>query len=271
MAQILMDSFSGYLLTYVNTAKKHDSNYDIAVQMLKHYDKLPNMTLDQIAALCFVSQASISRFCKMLGFSTFAEFKEALCPLERAPFKVERCYPRDLKRVLEDPADTKGAYLHALKLNAEAVVSPANLVEIDRFLPVLHNAKRVVCFGSHFNWECATFLQEKMLLLGRFMEVPYHGEDQQEAASALTREDLAIITSAGCTYRAHYGNIWETLMTGPAQVALITQNTHSMLANDADFVLSSGVSNQFDNAKLSTLQLIDLIVMKYIETYGGEK
>ena len=60
-------------------------------------------------------------------------------------------------------------------------------------------------------------------------------------------------------------------MTGPAQVALITQNTHSMLANDADFVLSSGVSNQFDNAKMSTLQLIDLIVMKYIETYGGEK
>lgn len=46
MAQILMDSFSGYLLTYVNTAKKHDSNYDIAVQMLKHYERLPNMTLD---------------------------------------------------------------------------------------------------------------------------------------------------------------------------------------------------------------------------------
>ena len=55
--------------------------------MLKHYDKLPSMTLDQMAALCFVSQASISRFCKMLGFSTFAEFKEALCPLEHAPLR----------------------------------------------------------------------------------------------------------------------------------------------------------------------------------------
>ena len=44
MAQPLMDSFSGFLLTYINTARKHDSNYDIAVQILKHYDQLPDMT-----------------------------------------------------------------------------------------------------------------------------------------------------------------------------------------------------------------------------------
>lgn len=271
MAQLLMDSFPGYLLTYLNTVKKHDSNYDIAVQMLKHYDKLPSMTLDQMAALCFVSQASISRFCKMLGFSTFAEFKEALSPSDRSPFKVERCYPRNLGRVLENPGDPKGEYLRSLRINQEQVVSPANLAEIDRFLPVLHNAQRVVCFGSHFNWDCSTFLQKKMLLLGRYMEAPYYGEDQLEAASSLGQGGLAILISASCTYRSHYGDIWESLMTGSCQVALITQNTHSMLANDADYVLSSGVSNQFDNAKLSTLQLIDLIVMKYIETYGETK
>ena len=43
-----------------------------------------------------------------------------------------------------------------------------------------------------------------------------------------------------------------------------------ILTNDADFVLSSGVSNQFDNAKLSTLQLIDLIAMKYIDRYSHD-
>lgn len=270
MAQPLMDSFSGFLLTYVNTARKHDSNYDIAVQILKHYDQLPDMTLDELAELCFVSQPSISRFCKMMGFQTFAEFKEALGLPYQAPFNVERCYPRGLHRVLQNLFDPQGDYLRSLRMNQEQVVSEANLNEIDRLLPVLHDAARVVCFGSHFNWDCSMFLQKRMLLLGRFLEVPYHGNDQTEAASALSAGDLAILISASCNYRSRYGDIWESLMNGKATVALITQNTHSILTNDADFVLSSGVSNQFDNAKLSTLQLIDLIAMKYIDRYSHD-
>ena len=169
---------------------------------------------------------------------------------------------------MQDLSDPQGDYLRSLRMDQEQVVSEANLNEIDRLLPVLHSAARVVCFGSHFNWDCSMFLQKRMLLLGRFLGVPCYGNDQAEAASALGEGDLAILISANCNYRSRYGNIWESLMNSKATVALITQNTHSILTNDADFVLSSGVSNQFDNAKLSTLQLIDLIVMKYIDRYS---
>ena len=268
MPPTLMDSFSGYLLTYINTTKKRDANYEIAVQMLKHYNCLADMTLDQIAELCFVSQASVSRFCKLMGYSTFAEFKEALRPSHRSAFKVSRCYPRDLPSFLARLSDPQSEYLRTLQTNLEQVASPSNLAQIDRLLPALHDAKRVVCFGSHFNWDCSTFLQKRLILLNRFVEGPYHGDDQLETAHTLSSQDLAILVTANCTYRAHYGDCWEALMNSSAKVALITQNTQSILVNDADFVLSCGVSNQFDNAKLSTLQLMDLLVMKYIQAYG---
>lgn len=60
-------------------------------------------------------------------------------------------------------------------------------------------------------------------------------------------------------------------MNNGYQLALIAQNTESMLLNDADFMPGSGISNQFDNAKRSAWQLIGLNVMKYIQKYSSEK
>lgn len=69
-----MGSIADKLLSYVNTALVHDTNYQIAASMLNHYDKLEKMTLSEMAELCFVSKSAITRYCHFLGFNDFSEF-----------------------------------------------------------------------------------------------------------------------------------------------------------------------------------------------------
>ena len=54
-----MGSLAEKLMSYVSTTPQQDANYDIALAMLTHYGKLKNLSLAEIADLCYVSKASI--------------------------------------------------------------------------------------------------------------------------------------------------------------------------------------------------------------------
>lgn len=73
-----MGSLAEKLMSYVSTAPQQDANYDIALAMLNHYGKLKNLSLAEIADLCYVSKASISRFCRFMGFDGFRELHDCL-------------------------------------------------------------------------------------------------------------------------------------------------------------------------------------------------
>ena len=73
-----MGSLEEKLMSYVSTTPQQDANYDIALAMLTHYGKLKNLSLAEIADLCYVSKASISRFCRFMGFDGFRELHDCL-------------------------------------------------------------------------------------------------------------------------------------------------------------------------------------------------
>lgn len=73
-----MGSLAEKLMSYVSTTPQQDANYDIAMAMLTHYGKLKNLSLAEIADLCYVSKASISRFCRFMGFDGFRELHDCL-------------------------------------------------------------------------------------------------------------------------------------------------------------------------------------------------
>ena len=81
-----MGSLEEKLMSYVSTTPQQDANYDIALAMLTHYGKLKNLSLAEIADLCYVSKASISRFCRFMGFDGF---RSAYCRI----FLSERIIP----------------------------------------------------------------------------------------------------------------------------------------------------------------------------------
>ena len=64
------------LINYLNTAKERDVFYYAASTILEHIDQIPNLSIGQVADLCFASPATISRLVRKLNFESFNEFKQ---------------------------------------------------------------------------------------------------------------------------------------------------------------------------------------------------
>ena len=63
------------LMDYLYNAFKKDTNYFIALILATNISKIPAWTLDQAAAHCNVSKATLNRFCKELGYQNYTRLR----------------------------------------------------------------------------------------------------------------------------------------------------------------------------------------------------
>ena len=60
------------LIIYLDTANEKDTNYNIALFMANNFALISGMRISELANACFVSPATISRFCRALGSENYA-------------------------------------------------------------------------------------------------------------------------------------------------------------------------------------------------------
>lgn len=53
------------LLTYINASYSQDMYYTICYQVLNNIEKIPDISINELADLCYTSPATISRFAKL--------------------------------------------------------------------------------------------------------------------------------------------------------------------------------------------------------------
>ena len=64
------------LIIFLDTANESDTNYNIAWYMANNFKKVSRMGISELAKACYVSPATISRFCRTLGYENFAHLKQ---------------------------------------------------------------------------------------------------------------------------------------------------------------------------------------------------
>lgn len=72
------------LLSTLNDEAKGSNNYKIAKFMIENMRDLEDYSLTDLAQACYVSNSSISRFCRDIGLKNFSELKNQI-----AKFSVE--------------------------------------------------------------------------------------------------------------------------------------------------------------------------------------
>ncbi|WRK53521.1 hypothetical protein SD457_26580 [Coprobacillaceae bacterium CR2/5/TPMF4] len=72
------------LLSTINSEPKDSNNYKIAKYLLENLHTLEDLSISDLANNCFVSNSSISRFCKEIGLDNYNTLKSQIIkiPLE---------------------------------------------------------------------------------------------------------------------------------------------------------------------------------------------
>ena len=145
-----MGSLAEKLMSYVSTTPQQDANYDIAMAMLTHYGKLKNLSLAEIADLCYVSKASISRFCRFMGFDSFRELHDYLLQ----DFSIGTDYSRTFfDKLCDAPQAALQDYSEELIRNIRVTTAPENTARLADMAMALANSGRVAFFSHHFLWD----------------------------------------------------------------------------------------------------------------------
>ena len=63
------------LINFINTANVDDVYANAAKKILENINKIPELNITDVAEMCFVSTATISRLCRKLNYESFSDFK----------------------------------------------------------------------------------------------------------------------------------------------------------------------------------------------------
>lgn len=262
-----MGSVGERLLSYIDTSMQRDNNYQIAVRMLENFDSLKDMSISQIADMCFVSKASISRFCRFLGYESFKEMHDAL----GIDYPISYDYSqRFFRNLTADPRAAFLAYAKEAQQNIAETISEENLAELPKIAYAIHDCRRVAFFSHHFLWDTGRYLQNKLFSMGKVMELYLDRSSQLAYAQSLQPEDMAIICSVGGSYPIRHVDVCNSIRDSKCSILAITQNPSNPYWNQAAFVMRCGVSNANDTGKYGALAAIDLVVQQYLLQYGSD-
>lgn len=196
----------------------------VADVILKQPEMAIYASVNEVAAVAHVSEATVMRFCRILGFKGFQDFKIALAREMVIPS------PRFHE---EAPGEGDGAMVRKVfQINSAALQDTLEILEIEAMhtaAQILIDAPQVMVIGVSGSGPAVAYAGNRFLLLGikAFMYTDFYL--MLMAASLLSAGDVLLAISNSGTTR----EIIETVRVAKekdAQVICITNNSLSPLA-----------------------------------------
>ncbi len=196
----------------------------VADVILKQPEMAIYASVNEVAAVAHVSEATVMRFCRILGFKGFQDFKIALAR--------EMVIPSPRFRE-EAPGEGDGAMVRKVfQINSAALQDTLEILEIEAMhtaAEILINAPQVMVIGVSGSGPAVTYAGNRFLLLGikAFMYTDFYL--MLMAASLLSAGDVLLAISNSGTTREIIETV-RVVKEKNAQVICITNNSLSPLA-----------------------------------------
>lgn len=127
-----------------NSSRANKTERNIAMQMIRHLDKIPNSSLQDVADFCYCSIATISRFIKKLNFKDFSSFRYKLAlDLFHSP-KLNLKMPGEHQ---VEYSQLKADYLGIVKAQIDELGKSMNAEDIERAVELLHEADTILIYS----------------------------------------------------------------------------------------------------------------------------
>ncbi|MDO4690889.1 MAG: MurR/RpiR family transcriptional regulator [Fusobacterium sp.] len=185
-------------LLKIKILKKEMTNIEkkIANYILNNINELKNLNTYEIAQNCDVSQASIVRFSKKLGFSGFPNFKISLVQ-DLGKINLENEIS-----VLDDEIDSKDSFstickkIAAKNINAvQNTISILDTKEIEKAINMIEKAKKIMIIGVGFSGIVAKDFSFKLTEIGKNVIFETDQHMQLSYLTTFTKKDIVFAIS----------------------------------------------------------------------------
>lgn len=231
----------------------------IADYILKHPEDMIHNTINEVAEMLDIAEATVFRFCKRIGFKGFQEMKIALASEVISPIK-------QIHGKVNVDDDSKTINDKIFNSNVTTLQDTLNILEpekVDRALEFIMNARRVEFYGIGGSAIIAMDAFHKFVRTGIdvFFSIDYHF--QLASATRLTSEDVAIVISHSGTNKDTI-KIFNAAKKHGARTVGITGYPKSPIGQETDVALyTSSEETEYRSEALSSrigqLSLIDAL------------
>ena len=257
------------IITKYNEMTRAESR--VADYILTHRPAIDQMTISELSAACEVSEATLTRFCRFLGFHSFGHFRTAVVQtMTAAQLQAAYGYEPDVSGEVQaqDSIDVKAQKLCSIGIDAlKQTLSLMDPHTISSVVELLWKAGNVYCFGQGNSSVAA------MAAWGRFATITnkfrWISESHlQSDTAALLEEDDVILYFSFSGVTRELLEVAEIVKGTPGRLVLFTRFSNSSGAAMADHVLLCGANESpyqqgSAAAKISYLLLIEVLFNEY--------
>lgn len=227
----------------------------IALYIREHMEEVLHCTLLELADQIGVSDASVVRFCKSIGYKGFQDFK--ICAaLETVPSAQ---YHSALSK--DDSTESICKKIFACETSAlTKTLQNLNVQVIEQVAGILSTARRILLCGTGGSQVVARDAKHKLLKVGIHSSAVEDKDIQLMEASLLDQEDVLVAFS-------HSGNNVHTLRAvelakqNRATIVVLTSSGKNQLAKEADYILTTVSEPTIFSSELGSTRLAQLAVI----------
>lgn len=243
--------------------RKHlltNTEIKIADYVLEHYENILDNNITELAENAGVSDASVVRFCKSLGYKGYQDFK---INVARDVLPKGKHYDFGLSR--EDDAETICKKMFSAEIAVlNRTLSSLKMPDVEAAAALIGQAEKIVIFGSGGSLLVAKDCQHKFMKVGIPVFVYEDADMQLMASSQMSSKDVAICISHSGTNYSVLRCLKNAKEKGAKTIALVGQKKMP-ISKAADIALyAASEETMFGSLSVSTriaqLSLLDAII-----------
>ncbi len=201
-------------------ADLHPSERKLAELVLDFPGEIAGYTATEIAELAEVSNATVSRFVRRIGYESFDEARRAV--------RDEQKNGTALLRFSHDTADSDGVVARhyvGTQQNLEMTYSELDEAALDQLVHAMNAAGRVWCIGFRAGQTFAQYLGwQTSQVLSSVTVLPRAGETLPETLASLSKDDVVILFALRRTPKI-VETVINTVHASGAALAVVSDRT----------------------------------------------
>jgi len=258
-----MDHFDA-MIKYLNSNMLDDNYSRIILYILRNMKNFKENSITDMAELLFISESTITRFCKYFNFTSFKELKKFVNYFSEQHQLSFLCMNlNDIKTLKTDTEVFFNDYADSIIDSIRDVKTFLAVSELDDLVKKIQQYDRVVLFGfPEFNSPLSR-LQAGLLLAGKFVEMGAIEQRQLELAETLDERSLAIIISSFGGYLSDNFEITSKIISSNCYSVLLTQHTENLITERFGNTIKITSKNYLRNETYPMFLVVDYLIRKF--------